>query len=200
MGMRPICDGIFVWDWFSERHGYDFHGYLVEPSDGEGALVIDPVEPDEATLAALVAAKPARILLTNRNHYRAAALVKAKTGARVSAHPADTHFIVERGVAVDDALVAGQHIGRFEIVAAPGKSPGEVALYWAERRLLIVGDACVGAPPGRLRLLPDAVIDDKSALLLSLRALAALDIDTLLVADGESILHDAGQALRELVR
>jgi len=197
MGMRQICEGIFGWDWFSAKHGYDFHGYLVEHSDG--ALVIDPVEPDDTTLAALVAARPARILLTNRNHYRAAARIQAETGARVAVHPADAAFVVERGVTVDDDLVAGERVGPFEIVAAPGKSPGEVALYWAARRLLIVGDACVGAPPGHLRLLPDAVLDDKPRLLSSLRTLAQLDVDTLLVGDGDCILHGAAQALRALV-
>ena len=43
---------------------------------------------------------------------------------------------------------------RLTVVAAPGKSPGEVALHWPERRLIVVGDACVGNPPGELSLLP----------------------------------------------
>jgi glyoxylase-like metal-dependent hydrolase (beta-lactamase superfamily II) len=30
----------------------------------------------------------------------------------------------------------------------PGKSPGEVAFHWPERRILIVGDAVIGNPPG----------------------------------------------------
>jgi len=196
--MRQIIDGVFAWDWFSERHGYDFHGYLVVTD--EEALIVDPVDPDAETLAALVAAKPTRIVLTNRNHYRAAQRVKESTGARVTAHPDDTAFIVERGVIVDYALHPGDVIGPFTVVGAPGKSPGEVALYWPARRLLLVGDACVGAPPGQLRLLPDAVLDDKPRLIASLRALATLDIDTLLVADGECILTGAGHALTELVQ
>jgi len=44
------------------------------------------------------------------------------------------------------------------------------------------------------------VIDDKPQLLNSLRALLELDFDTLLLADGHSILNHAQNALRELLR
>jgi hypothetical protein len=75
-----------------------------------------------------------------------------------------------------------------------------VALHLPERRILIVGDACVGNPPGRLSLLPDKVIDDRAALVRSLAALAAgVDFDTLLVGDGVSILGGAREALAALV-
>ena len=66
------------------------------------------------------------------------------------------------------------------VVPAAGKSPGEVALHWADKRLLIVGDACVGTPPGGLSLLPPAVIDAPDELRRSLRRIAGeLDFDTL---------------------
>ena len=85
------------------------------------------------------------------------------------------------------------------VVAAPGKSPGEVALHWPERRILLVGDACVGKPPGECALLPDKVIDDKSTLIESLRRLSRLDFDSLLVGDGASILEGGRAALERLV-
>jgi glyoxylase-like metal-dependent hydrolase (beta-lactamase superfamily II) len=73
-----------------------------------------------------------------------------------------------------------------------------VALHWPERRLLLVGDACVGRAPGVLGLLPTAVIDDLPRLHASLRRLAALDLEALLVGDGHSILTGASAALRAL--
>jgi hypothetical protein len=48
-------------------------------------------------------------------------------------------------------------------------------------------------------LLPDRVIDDSPRLQASVKQLLALDFDTLLVGDGESILHGAQERLRELV-
>ena len=85
------------------------------------------------------------------------------------------------------------------VVGVPGKSPGEVAFHWPERRLLVVGDAVIGNPPGQLSLLRERVMDDPPRLRKSVRALAALDPDVLLVGDGVSIVGDAGARLRALV-
>ena len=49
--MREILPGTFTWPWFSQRHGYDFNGYLVV--DRGGNVCIDPVEMDENVLADL---------------------------------------------------------------------------------------------------------------------------------------------------
>jgi glyoxylase-like metal-dependent hydrolase (beta-lactamase superfamily II) len=196
--MREIVPGILTWPSFSARFGYDFNGFLVRRPDGN--LVIDPVEPTDDDLAAIAREGVARILLTNRNHFRAAARVRERTGARVAVHPADAAFVREKGVPVDDALAHGERIGPFVVVPAAGKSPGEVALHWAEKRILVVGDACVGTPPGGLSLLPPAVIDAPDQLRQSLRRIAAeLDFDTLLLADGESVLRGGRAALQRLV-
>jgi glyoxylase-like metal-dependent hydrolase (beta-lactamase superfamily II) len=195
--MREILPGIFTWPWFSQRHGYDFNGYLVV--DRAGNVCIDPVEMDENVLADLAREGVSRIVLTNRNHFRAAAKVKERTGALVAIHPADAQFARERGTPVDSALEHGGRVGPFAVVDAHGKSPGEVALHWPERRLLVVGDACVGKTPGECALLPDVVIDDKPALCASLRRLATLDFDALLLGDGHCVLEGGKQALQRLV-
>jgi glyoxylase-like metal-dependent hydrolase (beta-lactamase superfamily II) len=195
--MREIVEGILTWPWFSQRHGYDFNGYLVRLPGGN--LCIDPVEMPPDELAEIAGLGVQRIALTNRNHFRASMKVKERTGAPIAIHPKDAAFVRERGTAVDEELRAGERLGPFTVVAAAGKSPGEVALHWPERRILVVGDACVGKPPGECALLPDAVIDDKPTLITSLRALAALDFDTLLVADGAPILGGGRAALRRLV-
>src|SRR5439155_2146195 len=185
--MREIIPGVLTWPWFSERFGYDFNGYWLP----EHRLAVDPVELPAETFS------PSQIVLTNRNHFRDAAKLKAASGARVLCHAADRAFVESKGVAVDENL--GDRAGPFRVVPVPGKSPGEVALHWPERRVLLVGDACVGKAPGVLGLLPDAVLDDKPRLLTSLRALLALDFDTLLLADGHSILTGAKRALQTLL-
>ena len=65
----------------------------------------------------------------------------------------------------------GDKIGPLVVVGAPGKSPGEVVLHWPERKILIVGDAVVGDPPGRCKLLPEKVVDDPARLRESVRSL-----------------------------
>jgi len=72
-------------------------------------------------------------------------------------------------------------------------------LHWPERKLLIVGDAVIGNPPGHCGLLREKVMDDPARLRQSVRQLLDLDFDALLFGDGASILHDAKLRLRDLV-
>jgi glyoxylase-like metal-dependent hydrolase (beta-lactamase superfamily II) len=197
--MIEIVPGVFTWSWFSERFQYDFHGTFVPHPSGN--VCIDPVETSDAVLDELARLGVARIVLTNRNHTRACNKVRARTGAKVAIHPADQGFARQsNGAEIDEELAIGQTVGPFTVLAAAGKSPGEVALYWKERRILVVGDACVGNPPGKLGLLPEKVMDDPSALRRSLRRLATeVDFDVLLVGDGVPILRGAREALAALV-
>ena len=194
--MKEIVPGIFTWPWFSERHGYDFNGYLIRLPGGN--LAVDPVEMSDEVLEELVREGVRRIVLTNRNHYRAAGKLKARTGASVAVHPADAEFVRRNSVAVDEELSQDQTIGPLTVVDAHGKSPGEIALHWPERKLLLVGDACVGKTPGALSLLPPKVIDDLAALQESIRRLAKLEVDAVLVGDGTCVLRGGSAALRAL--
>jgi len=194
--MRELVDGIFTWPWFSERHGYDFNGYLVRHPAGN--VCIDPVQPDEASLEAITRAGVASVVLTNRNHVRQANLIRSRTGARVAIHAADAAYARDQGAIIDGTL-DDERIGPFSVVPMPGKSPGEIALHWPERRILVLGDAAVGNPPGSLSLLPEKVIDDLARLRQSLRDVASLNPDIVLVGDGHPILSSGGAALRALV-
>jgi glyoxylase-like metal-dependent hydrolase (beta-lactamase superfamily II) len=195
--MREILPGILTWPWFSARHGYQFNGWLVRHP--EGNVCIDPAEMPDDVLEEIAREGVARIVLTNRNHFRASMRVRERTGGRVGIHPADAAFARGKGTEVDDELLPGQSVGPFTVADARGKSPGEIALYWPGRRILLVGDACVGNPPGECALLPDAVIDDKPALIESLRRLSRLQFDTLLVGDGAPILEGGRSALERLL-
>jgi glyoxylase-like metal-dependent hydrolase (beta-lactamase superfamily II) len=141
----------------------------------------------------------ARIILTNRNHSRASNTLRERTGARTAIHPDDAAHARDQGATLDDTLAVGQTIGPLVVVEAAGKSPGEVAFHWPERRLLIVGDAVIGNPPGRCGLLREQVMDNPQRLRQSVRRFLDLDFDTLLVGDGEPILEGAKARLEELV-
>jgi glyoxylase-like metal-dependent hydrolase (beta-lactamase superfamily II) len=195
--MQEILTGIYTWPWFSEPHGYNFNAHLILHAGGN--LCIDPVEPKQEDLEELARLGVSRVLLTNRNHSRAANKVRACTGARAAIHPADAPHARKEGAELDDELHIGEKIGPLVVVGAPGKSPGEIVLHWPERKILIVGDAVVGDPPGKCKLLPEKVVDDPARLRESVRGLLALDFDVLLVGDGEPILENAKDRVRELV-
>jgi len=195
--MREILPAVYTWPWFSQPHGYNFNGWLVCHPGGN--LCIDPVEPTAEALAELARQGVSRILLTNRNHVRAANQVRVRTGARTAIHPDDATYARGQNAELDGELHVGEKIGPLVVVGVPGKSPGEVALHWPERRILFVGDSVIGNPPGRCNLLPERVMDDPARLRASVKQLLELDFDTLLVGDGEPILQDARERLRELV-
>ncbi len=195
--MREFLPGVLSWSWFSEPHGYDFHGTLL--LGAEGNLCVDPVDPSGEVLDRLAKEGVAQILITNRNHTRAANRVRERTGARVSIHPADAAYARDQGIAIDAELEVGERAGPFIVVGVPGKSPGEIALHDPARRLLVVGDAVIGNPPGQLSLLRERVMDDPARLRASLRSLLELDFDALMLGDGVAIREGAHERLRELV-
>jgi len=195
--LDEIVAGVWTWAWYSEPHGYNFNGHLV--GHGAGNICIDPVQASEETVAAIAAMGVAVIVLTNRNHSRAANVIRERTGARTLIHPADAPYARSQGTQIDADLDVGANVGPLAVVAAPGKSPGEVVLHWPQRRLLLVGDVVIGNPPGCCALLREKVMDDPARLRNSVRALLGLDFDVLLVGDGRSILGDAKRRLEELV-
>lgn len=196
--MREVLTGIFTWPWFSPPHGYNFNGHFIKHADGN--LCVDPVEPSEEDLDEMARLGVARILITNRNHSRAANRIRARTGARTAIHPADAAHARAEGAQLDDEMKVGDKVGPFLVVGAPGKSLGEVVLHWPERKILLAGDALVGDPPGKCKLLPNKVVDDPARLRETARGLLALDFDILLVGDGEPILQSAKERLRELTQ
>ena len=195
--MREFLPGVLSWSWFSEPHGYDFNGTLL--LNAEGNLCVDPVDPSEEVLDRLAKEGVAQILITNRNHTRAANRVREHTGARVAIHPADATYARDQGTAIDTELKVGERVGPFTVVGVPGKSPGEIALHDPARRLLVVGDAVIGNPPGQLSLLRERVMDDPARLRASVRSLLELDFTALIVGDGVPIREGGRERLRELV-
>jgi len=195
--MREIVSDVFIWSRLSEPHGYDFNGYLVR--DPSGNVCIDPVEPDAGDMAALTRLGARSIVLTNRNHVRAANQIRPATGARCTIHAEDADHARRQGAQIDDLLHAGARFGPLVAVAVPGKSPGEIALHWPARGILFVGDAVIGNPAGHCTLLREKVMDDPERLRTSVETLLALDFDTLLFGDGVPIIGGAHERLAELV-
>jgi hypothetical protein len=188
---------LFSWSVFNEERDVDFHSVFWTSSHGNVAIDPLPVsEHDRRHIEALGGVQD--IVITNSDHLRGAAELCATTGARVwgparelarlghvKAHPASD----------GEQPIAGLEV--FEL--AGSKTPGELALL-IEHHTLVVGDLVRGQRAGRLNLLPDAKLSDRSAALASLRRLTALtSIDAVLVGDGWPIFHGGRHALNALL-
>lgn len=195
MNMHRVLDGIHCWSVFNEIKQLDFNGHHL--AAGGEVLLIDPPPLTDAQATQIEAlGTPTKIVLTNKDHRRAAPEAKARFGAEVwvpalDADLLDCPFDATYG---DGDTFCG---GALRALHLPGlKSPGETALHWPERRLAFLGDALLGKPPGALCLLPPAKIPDVEAAKAGLRRLLSLDLETILVGDCASILEDAAAALR----
>ena len=73
-------------------------------------------------------------------------------------------------------------------------------MFWKERKILFVGDAIIGDPPGELRLLPEPMYADLVLAMEGLKVLQDLDFDTILVGDGENILTKAKLAVDKFLK
>jgi glyoxylase-like metal-dependent hydrolase (beta-lactamase superfamily II) len=104
-------------------------------------------------------------------------------------------------VNVDHVLRNGDHLDgglpNATVVDAPGHTPGSIALYLPDERVLFTGDniASLGARPilGPFNVARDEAIE-------SFRRLAALDIEIACFGHGDPLMSEAGTQLRTAAR
>ena len=187
-----IIPGFSIWSQWQRERDVFFNSHFIETPSGN--LLVDPLTVDEAT--ALEIEKRggvAWIVVTNRDHERAAGEVAERFRAKIAASAAEAELL---SVTVDRKLGAGDLIGGARVLPLAGmKSPQEIALYFREFSTVLVGDALWGAPAGSLSLPPK--VGDAATAVLSLRALRGRRPKHLLVGDGVPIFHRAYEALNE---
>jgi glyoxylase-like metal-dependent hydrolase (beta-lactamase superfamily II) len=100
------------------------------------------------------------------------------------------------GCPVDEPLSDGDAFGPLEVLHIPGHSPGHLGFYWAERGLLISGDAIATWP----ELCPGwkAFTLNERQQADSLRRMAALEARVVAVGHGEAITDRAGERVHKL--
>jgi glyoxylase-like metal-dependent hydrolase (beta-lactamase superfamily II) len=195
--MKSLGDDILQWSVFNAEKGYDFNGLHLRLADT--CVLVDPVPMSDEVVAEVERrGRPSVIIITNKDHRRAAPEAGRRFGAPVLIHHLDRPQI---DTPVDDSFDDGDLLGgELEVIRIlDGKSPGESALWWARRRALIVGDAVIGKPPGGLGMLPDAKFRDPAAARRGVRKLATYPADVLLVGDGASITSGAAAVLEKFV-
>jgi uncharacterized cupin superfamily protein/glyoxylase-like metal-dependent hydrolase (beta-lactamase superfamily II) len=186
---QTVVPGVWSWSRWQPDRNLDFNSFFIEHD--EGNLVVDPLEPDEETLAELRARGVTAVLVTNRDHERASADVAAATGSQVIASALDAPLLQrapERTVQPGDVLFGWTVVG-FDGL----KTAGEIALVDRARDAALVGDSLWGKPAGALTIMPK--VADLHAAALSLRSLRAAHVSHLLVGDGACIFGNAYDAI-----
>ena len=183
------------WRWQPDR-GVNFNSWLV--TGRHGSFVVDPLEPDDdAVLERCRAAGVGAVVVTNRDHERAAARFARELGIPIVAPAADAPQMT---AAVDRTVVDGDDVFGWQVIVLDGyKTPGEMVLFSRALRAAISGDAFWGTPAGALRLMPDEKLADPAGAILSARRIRALPIEHLLVGDGAPIFGDARRALTAMI-
>ena len=190
--MQPtIVPGVATYSRWQPDKAMFFNSWFVQGAGG--TMLVDPLEPDAGDLAYIDAHELTAIVITNRDHERAAAFFAERYGAPVIASLPDAN---EMSVAVAQTLAHGETLFGWRAVFFEGfKTPGEFALFHPPTRAAVTGDAFWGAPAGSLRLMPDEKLADPAQAALSARRLLSLGVKHLLVGDGMPIYHHAWDAL-----
>jgi glyoxylase-like metal-dependent hydrolase (beta-lactamase superfamily II) len=84
------------------------------------------------------------------------------------------------------------------VVHTPGHTPGHLAFYWPERRVLFTGDAVVTWPELTLGW-PGFMLNFEQQR-ISVRRMAELDAEVLASGHGDPITSKGGERLRALVK
>ena len=186
---QTVVPGVWSWSRWQPDRDLDFNSFFAEHADGN--LVVDPLEPDDETLADLRGRGVAAVLVTNRDHERASANVAAALGAPVIASALDGPLLAR---SPDRTVEPGEVVCGWTVLGFEGlKTPGEIVLYDRARRAAIVGDSLWGKPAGALTIMPKVADPERAAL--SLRALRARQIEHVLVGDGACVFGNAYEAI-----
>ncbi|MCH7819668.1 MAG: hypothetical protein IIB40_08920 [Candidatus Marinimicrobia bacterium] len=199
--MEEILKNVYTWSIFSSEKGFNFNGwFILKQNPLFGNVVIDPPQPSDDDLAQMRSLGGVReIIITNRDHIRWSNELKNKFDASIRMPSADASLVE---IEVDSTFDDGDALAGFlKAVHVPNnKSPGETALYWQARKILILGDALIGEPPGDVSLLPREKYVDVTLTQKGISVLVDLDFDALLLSDGQPIPKDGKMVVKNFIK
>lgn len=189
---------LYGWSKFHEPLNLDFNSVLWVREGGN--VIIDPLPLSAHDLLHLQElGGAAQIVITNSAHLRAAAEVRAVTGAQLVGPSLEREkFTCDRYVSDGELIVPGLVVRVLE----GSKTPGELALV-LEETTLITGDLVRAHRADSLMLLGAAQgLVDKARAVASLQRLADLHprLEAILVGDGWSMFCDGHHRLGELLK
>ena len=147
------------------------------------------------------------------DHIRGASRLETLRHAPIACHSADAPVVEGRSpipgsvwvrlfarthpIPVRSALGEGESIGPFQVVHVPGHTPGSIALYHPQRRMMFSGDAVIERE-GRVSLAASRYAWNFPQAIASLDHLRARSVELLLPGHGEPVRGDIGRRLTEL--
>jgi len=194
--MDEILKDVYTWSVFSEEKKLNFNGYFIPTQHALfGNVVIDPPPVSDLDLAQMeTLGSVQQILITNRNHIRWSRELQEKFDAEIRMNFADAQ---SEDMISDHNFSDGDMLAGFlkAVVIPDNKSPGETALYWEEKKILFLGDALIGKPPGEVSLLPPEKYADIEKARAGIKVLDPLNFNSVLMGDGEPILIGGKKAI-----
>ena len=194
--MDKILKDVYTWSVFSEEKKLNFNGYFIPTQHPLfGNVVIDPPLVSDLDLAQMeTLGSVQQILITNRNHIRWSCELRVKFNAEIRMNSADAQ---SEDMISDHNFGDGDMLAGFlkAVVIPDNKSPGETALYWEEKKILFLGDALIGKPPGEVSLLPPEKYADIEKARAGIKVLDPLNFNSVLMGDGEPILTSGKKAI-----
>lgn len=188
---------LYGWSQFNPDRNIDFHSVLWVRDPGN--VVVDPLPMsahDREHLQALGGAS--FIVITNSDHVRDAEGLAEATGAELlgpAGERDDFPLACGRWIEDEDVIVEGLNAYTLD----GSKTPGELALI-LQGATLITGDLVRAHEGGRLTLIPDAKLKDRSKAVRSVKRIAGMGpFEAVLVGDGWPVFRGGQEALNELV-
>lgn len=200
-----ILSGLHTWGVFQDTRRIDFNGFFWARPDG--GVLIDPMPMTEAQLRFVDDhGGVAWIVLTNADHFRATSELKPRLGAAVFAPEGDHAWLGDRAAEVDGWFAHRGQLpdGLRDAVDVRwirgGKTPAEAVLHLEPLRALVFGDAVRSHRSGELRLLPDDKIADREQVVADVMALRDVNVEAILLGDGDSLWTGARGAMLDFLR
>jgi hypothetical protein len=196
--MEQIQPGLLHWTAYHHGIGKAVHSAYHVPT----GTLIDPIEPLGGLAAVEHHARPQRVVLTSRHHYRDSDRFRAAFGIPVLCHEAGLHEF-EGGPEVEGYAFGDELADGVRALEVGVLTPEETALHIdAGEGALTLADAAVRGRHGELGFMPDFLLgDDPQAVREGLRAAFRRlceehEFDSLLLAHGDPIVAGARSALR----
>jgi glyoxylase-like metal-dependent hydrolase (beta-lactamase superfamily II) len=118
-------------------------------------------------------------------------------GAVGVAFKAFSPFVKTKPVQPDILLEEGDRVGGMTVVHTPGHTPGSIALYDPEKKLIFIGDT-MRYQNGKLTGPPEQFTPDMSEALRSIKKVSLMEFDVMLSGHGDPLLSNASQMVKDL--
>ncbi|MDQ1279961.1 MAG: hydroxyacylglutathione hydrolase [Thermoproteota archaeon] len=109
----------------------------------------------------------------DRDHVEGSKVIKEKTKANVAIHEYDAEAVEVANIKLKDGQIVELGDRQFEVIHAPGHTPGNICLYQKENKLLITGDTLCGEAIQLIRM-------DKNIYINSIKKLMQLEVNLLI--------------------